>query len=76
VQAKVQVNPVSVRGDTQRAGDRHFLVRPGALIQDRRVTSRRSGAPYQGRHQQPRLVGECQPGLQSRSVFLPRASRS
>lgn len=72
VQAKVQMNPVTLRRHAQGADDGDLLMRSGTLIDHRGVAPRRPTAAHQRRHQQARFVDKDQPGSQACGVFFTR----
>ncbi len=61
-----------LRRNRKNGNDRDFLLGPGPLVQDRRLTPGGPTAPNQGSHQQPGFVDEDQGGLQARRVFFIR----
>lgn len=72
MQAKVQREPVSPRGDTQRRDDGDFLITAAALSKQRRVAAQTPGSAHQRGHEHARFVDENEGGSQARGVFFTR----
>lgn len=62
-QAKVQVNPVTLRRHAQSTDSGHLLVRAGTLMDHRGVAPGRPATADQRRHHHARFVDKGQPGF-------------
>ena len=65
MKTKVQMDAVSFRGNAESCDHRDLSMRPGALVQDGRLSSGRPAPADERRHQHAAFINEDQEGIQA-----------
>lgn len=72
MQAKIHAEQVSPGSDAESPDNRNFFMRTGSLIQNRSLTARTPGSPYQWSHQHAAFIDKNDMRFQFGSFFLMR----